>query len=930
MVSRRILMMLSVLVFSVYAGWPALAASRADDAKDKSEQNGERQRLTLEDLFPEESLFGPAASGMAFSHDGRYAAYLYRPYIERRHGGDLWVLDTETGEIERVTSVSVMAPFQESTRNVRDDRVKKAEKELERLRKKEKEEKKSEENEQQDEEKTESERNNGDDGDDENKDEKRNDQEKADKKEQEKADDVERLLGVRHKADWVSEDDADARRAPRYAGVSSFTWSPTDNELLFISHNDVYRLRFDDDGAPGEPVRLTATRSGMQSVQYLPDGSGYTYLQGGNLMRVVFGRDLIEQIDPPLPRGESMIGYRISPNGQRLVFLSGRGENWTDHATRVRIARYRDRFMEVQEVWRQLPDNPFREREIKVYLHELGDPTTEDGNLTHVFTHKETGPRDVLHVPQWSPDSSRVAFAVFEQETGHVSIMEAGYEEPEQNAADGSADNGDGRNNDDDVEPRVRDAVTVYRFLHTGGPNTPQLIRPYFLPDSRRLTFVTEQSGFRHIHVLDPVYEHLEQITHGRHEVLPAGISPCHRLLFATASSEHAAREHIYVIDLENGRRTRLTQSEGVYTNIAVSPDGTRALARFATFGQPRELVLVENDNAEDRFLTDSHPERTLELTSAAPEFFSYRNRHGHEIHGHMFKPDDWTADDKRPLLIYVYGGPLRSNSRQVRDGAYSAPAYFFAKYMAREHGYVTVTIDPRGTSGYGAVFEKANFEQVGRPQVEDLVDGVKYLVENHGVDPDRVGIHGWSFGGFQTQMCMYLEPDVFAAGIAGAGPTEWENYNAWYATGTIGPSREGETDLAEFSLLPLAKNLKGKLLLVHGMEDSNVLFQDTIRIYSELLKQGKETKVELFLDPTGGHGLGGLVKTINRYRKYEEFLLRTLGTGEPAQPEETEEVAASPAEDDPQEADAAESQQGSESDDAVSDTRAATAALRW
>ena len=125
----------------------------------------------------------------------------------------------------------------------------------------------------------------------------------------------------------------------------------------------------------------------------------------------------------------------------------------------------------------------------------------------------------------------------------------------------------------------------------------------------------------------------------------------------------------------------------------------------------------------------------------------------------------------------------------------------------------------------------------------------------------------------------MYTAPDVFKVGIAGAGPTEWENYNSWYSTGTIGKSREGKTDLAKYSLLPLAKNLKGRLLLVHGMEDPNVLYQDTVRVYRELLKADKETLVELFLDPTGGHGLGGDVTTLRRYRKYEEFLVRELGS---------------------------------------------------
>ena len=145
--------------------------------------------------------------------------------------------------------------------------------------------------------------------------------------------------------------------------------------------------------------------------------------------------------------------------------------------------------------------------------------------------------------------------------------------------------------------------------------------------------------------------------------------------------------------------------------------------------------------------------------------------------------------------------------------------------------------------------------------------------------------------------MCLYTEPDVFACGMAGAGPTEWENYNSWYSMATIGPSREGKTDLEKFSLLPLAKNLKAKLLLAHGMEDSNVLYQDTVRVYRELLKAGKEALVELFLDPTGGHGMGGDVKRINRFRKYEEFLVRNLGEGKPAVAEAEEAEAEAPAE---------------------------------
>jgi dipeptidyl aminopeptidase/acylaminoacyl peptidase len=780
---------------------------------------GKKEVLTLEKLFPRWSLFGPAAHAMKFSFDGKYAAYLYRPYAERRHGSDLWILDTATGKVRQITSVAGMAKFQASARKVKEDREKKWKDAL-----------------------------GGKGG-------------------------LAGVLGLfgasknghgkKGTGSKVTGKDARDWGAPRYSGVAAFTWSPTANELLFVSEQDVYRWKTGDK----EPARLTRTRASKRSVQYLRDGRGYTFLEDRKLMKVVFGSHLLEQIDPSLPGGEGMGQYRISPDGKRLVFTTYKFGSLTGSAARrVGIASYRERFMRVHEVPRQVSDDPMPPIETRIYLYDLGDAMIENGTLSPVFEHKHSGPRDVVSTPEWSPDSRRVAFTCFEQSSSTVRVLQA------QVAADPK---GGGK------RPPAKQAEVVYKFLHSGGPNTPRMMQPRFLADSRRLALITEQSGFRQLHVLDPLYESLEQVTFGRYEVYPVALSKDRQWYYVLATKENSACEDIYRVNLADRRMERLTRGCGVYEGVAVSPDGQNLLANFERFGTPRELVRVHAPDGRQETLTHSHSESTRRLASARPEFFTYQNRHGHDIHGFLFKPDHWSKTDKRPLLIYVYGGPLGTR-KQVVEGAYQSDSYFFARYMAERHGYVTCTIDPRGMSGYGGLFEKANYEHVGKPQVEDLVDGVKYLIANFGVDPKRVGIHGWSFGGFQTQMCLYTEPDVFAVGIAGAGPTEWENYNSWYSTGTIGPSRTGQTDLAKFSLLPLAKNLKSHLLLVHGMEDSNVLYQDTVRVYRELLKAGKETLVELFLDPTGNHGLGGDVSRLALKRKYEDYLVRYLGEGTP------------------------------------------------
>lgn len=1003
---------------------------------DEADPEEEDVKLTLDRIFPKKSFFGPSASRVSFSHDGRFAAFLYRSYAERRHGSDLYVHDSETGQIRRITSVGRMAEHQADVREVRDDREKQAKKAGITL------------------------------------------QSLADEQAARlgwpassplgtwkgdastdggpidegqatlhltrgKKDTFEgyiriglvklaltgakfdaetgaltatiddKTLSVEGSLDAAAEEgfaaisgtltleepaqtvtftltpgdeaaedsddeprgvigsigerltlgdvvtDADAeindekngkapdKRAPRYGGVQGFEWSESSNEMLLLSGGDIYRLSFDaekwaepvgppagdDEDAAGKPVtpyrgdleRLTFTRERESDVQYLPDGSGYTYLRDGALLRVSFGDHRIIQLDPELKDGERMVGYQLSPDQKRLVFLANRGDSYWGRGTSVTIVNYRERFARANQVTRHMPDSPWPDAFTSVYLYDLDGYETEEGTLERVFTKRLTGPRDILRMPEWSPDSTRITFAAYEQSTGLVKVLEAGFVEESDDAdaddakespdaeddADGDS-NGDDEDTDSDKDTEgetkaaktdedadtdedkpefeIENAKVVYEFYHFGGPNTPGMIQPQYLPDSRRMAFITELSGFRQLHLLDPRYQQLTQLTYGQFEVYPFDISDDHSTIFATATKDDPNQGHVYAVNLETGDMSRLTSVDGDYSSVAVRDDGSLLLASHIDFGSPRELVAVTPAEGTTTPLTDSHPEEAHTLTAASPEYFTYENRHGQTIHGHMFKPKDFSPDDERPLLIYVYGGPLGERKMATR-GAFAAPSYFFARYMSEVHGYVTATIDPRGASGYGAVFEKANFEQVGKPQTEDLVDGARWLVKQGGIDEKKMGLHGWSFGGFQTQMVMYTEPDVFAVGMAGAGPTEWFNYNSWYTTGTIGPHKPGQLNLKDQSLLPLAKNITGRLLLVHGMEDSNVLYQDTVNVYRELLKADKEVNVELFLDPTGGHGLGGDVKTIGRYRKYEDFLLRYLGEGKPAKADEPEQA---------------------------------------
>ncbi len=897
------------------SGAGAVSASDADSSSAETSQAEEKKNLQLKDLMPEKSLFGPSAKNMTFSFDGHYAAYLYRPYAERRHGNDIYFYDVARDEVKRITWPSVMARFQQKTRQVTEDRIEKAKKTGQKA------------------EAAKEARDKQEDGSTDTKTEalgkasstgakqmrkekkrreqqerrrkKRNDKEAGKKQRTEGQDDDslekqtdEGLTRLKKRGDWVGDKDAEDEKAPRYQGIDSLAWSPTADRLLFASDGDIYAYDPNDDTV----TRITQTRGRESSIAWLRDGSGFLFRRNGGLFRQLLGDRSLRQLDPKFPSGETMHGYRLSPDGRHLAFLTDK-EIVKRESSKVEIANYRNRMMKAKEVSRHVSDDKLSVHEKRIYLYRLSDTDDEKDTLTEVFMGKTNMPDDMVKTPVWSPDSQKIAFCTFQQDDELIRLFEAKVpEEKREDAAEdanettdpnsASADNSkdtqaEDKGKDEANEDEIRQAKEIFRFLHHGGPNTPRMMVFHYLADNRRFIYLSEQSGFRHLHVLDPLYESSGPLTSGPYEVYPLGISEDRARFFFESTEEHPSQLDIYRLHIESGEVTRLTQDVGRHTGAALSQDGTRLLTNVESYEQLKELLFIDTQAQKHRFLTDSHPEKAHAFAEPSPAFFDFQNRQGHRLYGMMFKPEDWQATDSRPVLIYFYGGPLGTR-KMVTQGSFSASTFAFPYYMAHQHGYVACTIDTRGNSGYAGVFEKANFGQVGKPQVEDLVDTVSYLVDHHGVDPNRIGIHGWSFGGFQTQMCLYTEPDIFQVGIAGAGPTEWENYNSWYTRHTIGKSDPGQATLKAFSLLPLAQNLKGHLLLIHGMEDSNVLYQDTVRVYRELLKAGKETQVELFLDPTGGHGLGGDVKTLSRYRKYESFLLRTLGTC-PAEHEEAE-----------------------------------------
>lgn len=630
-----------------------------------------------------------------------------------------------------------------------------------------------------------------------------------------------------------------------YGGFGDINWAHKKSEFLFTYKGDIYRWVVGEKS----PSRLTKTSDGEFTPRYTKDDSGFYFMRGQGLYRMTFGSPMVEQLNPKLPNGLAFANFWIAPDEKKAVVL---GTKDLPGTRMVDWISYRERFAQAQKTPRDVADDPFR-NESHLFWVDLDDrPENKDykADPTEFFAYKGGDDLVVTSIDEkpWKKDSSEFVYSVYSRNTKDLSFrtMTAG----------------------------AKEAKVVYKTKQEGEENSASYVSPFWLDDGR-VVGMLETSGYRHAWLIDPKTEGATQLTKGDFETIPISATADGKAILVKSSKENPARQQIYRVPLDSGEYERITPGEGNYQNPVVSEDGSHMAVGFASWKSPMETyVLDAKPKAGQIQLTKSHNEAfATKYNKLQPTLFDFPNRHGQAVHGYVMTPPDMKPGEKRPLFMYVYGGPLGFGN-SVEDGAFNSTAYAFAMYLTLELGYVTATVDPRGSSGYGAVFGKANFNQPGVPQTEDLTDAVKYLSGLYPIDSERVGINGWSFGGFQTQMCMYTAPDVFTLGIAGAGPTEWQNYNNWYTGNTITRSPMGDPKPADqFSLTKLAKNLKSPLMLLHGMEDTNVLFQDTVKVYQQLLRAGKGPLVELALDPTGGHGMGGDMSNRDRHLIYLAFI---------------------------------------------------------
>jgi dipeptidyl aminopeptidase/acylaminoacyl peptidase len=364
-------------------------------------------------------------------------------------------------------------------------------------------------------------------------------------------------------------------------------------------------------------------------------------------------------------------------------------------------------------------------------------------------------------------------------------------------------------------------------------------------------------------------------VTSGRFEVTAAALAPDRRSFLVVSTEAHPGERHLYRVDVAGGLRTRLTTAPGAYAG-EISPDGTMLGLVHSYSNRPPEVYVMENRaGARPVQVTTTPTAEWRAFPWIDPQIVAFRARDGAAVYARLYRPEMIGArqDALRPGVVFVHGAGYLQNAHRYWSTYYRE--YMFHNLLAAR-GYVVLDVDYRASAGYGRDWRTAISRRMGGKDLDDIVDGARYLVERQNVDPRRLGVYGGSYGGFLTLMAMFTAPDVFAAGAALRPVTDWAHYNHAYTSNILDvPQRDPEA-YRRSSPIYHAEGLKGALLICHGMVDTNVHFQDTVRLVQRLIELGKENW-ELAVYPVENHAFERASSWTDEYRRILKLFETTL-----------------------------------------------------
>lgn len=375
----------------------------------------------------------------------------------------------------------------------------------------------------------------------------------------------------------------------------------------------------------------------------------------------------------------------------------------------------------------------------------------------------------------------------------------------------------------------------------------------------------SERDGYNHLYLYNTKGDMLKQLTKGSWIVTEyLGVNEEEGLLFVVGTKESPLERDLLCVNMKSGKTKRLSRDPGTHT-ITASPGLRYFIDNFSNTMTPREVRIMDHTGIP--YATVHKAEDPLsEYKLGQMEIGSVKANDGTELYYRVFKPVDFDPNKKYPVVVYLYNGPHLQLVRNYWLGG----ANLWHQYMAQQ-GFVVFSIDGRGSANRGLDFENAVFRQMGTLEMEDQLAGVDWLKKQGFVDPERLGIFGWSYGGFMTTSLMTRHPGVFKVGVAGGPVIDWRFYEVMYTERYMDTPQENPEGYAKNSLLNYVDKLEGRLLMIHGAQDPTVLWQHSLMYLEESIKKGV-TNLDYYVYPHHEHNVRGRDR-VHLYHKVTDYL---------------------------------------------------------
>lgn len=424
-----------------------------------------------------------------------------------------------------------------------------------------------------------------------------------------------------------------------------------------------------------------------------------------------------------------------------------------------------------------------------------------------------------------------------------------------------------------------------HMWLRTFDASTGQLVRtlfeethdryvepehgPVFLKtDKDKFVWWSERDGYDHLYMYRTDGTLIRQITNGRWVITDInGWNEDNTELYLTSTRESALERHLYCVNVNSGRIRKLTKQTGTH-RVEMNEGGTYFIDKFSSTVVPGEITLNDANGISKGILYTSE-DPLSEYKMGRMEIGTLKAEDGTPLHYRVFYPVNFDKTRKYPVVVYLYNGP----HLQLITNTWMGGANLWFQYMA-QNGYVVFSIDGRGSANRGLEFENSIFRNVGDVEMKDQLKGVEWLSSKDWVDTSRMGVHGWSYGGFMTSSLMTRYPGTFKVGVAGGPVIDWKFYEVMYTERYMDTPKENPEGYNKANLINYVTDLKGKLLMIHGGQDPVVLWQQSLLYLNAAIE--KQVQIDYFVYPDHEHNVYGMDR-VHLYQKITDYLIEGL-----------------------------------------------------